>query len=84
MFQTEKSETVKTEKTKKSKIKKIEEPGLLENIRLVVLLKDGGRIERPMSEVVKFGVEKGILTIINKNGSISRYSILDVEKVTIQ
>ena len=57
---------------------------MLENIRLVVLLKDGGRIERPMSEVLKFGVEKGILTIINKNGSISRYSILDVEKVTIQ
>ena len=81
---TEKSETAKTEKPKKSKIKKIEEPSLLENIRLVVLLKDGGRIERPMSEVIKFGVEKGILTIINKDGSISRYSILDVEKITIQ
>ena len=81
---TEKSETAKTEKSKKGKIKKIEEPNLLENIRLIVLLKDGGKIERPMSEVVKFGVEKGILTIINKNGSISRYSILDVLKVTIE
>lgn len=78
------AKTDKTEKSKKSKSKKIAEPNPLENIRLVVLLKDGGKIERPMSEVVKFGVEKGILTIVNKNGSISRYSILDVAKVTIE
>lgn len=66
------------------KTKKEKEPNPLENIRLVVLLKDGGRIERPMSEILKFGVEKGILTIIHKDGSISRYSILDVESVTIR
>ncbi|MGI9055992.1 MAG: hypothetical protein ACR2F2_09350 [Pyrinomonadaceae bacterium] len=82
--ETEKTETAKTEKPKKSKIKKIEDPTLLENIRLIILLKDGEKIERPMSEVLKFGVEKGILTVINKNGTISRYSILDVAKVTIE
>lgn len=78
-------------KPKKEKVKKAEEtvkiesaPNPLENIRLVVLLKDGGSVERPMSEVVKFGVEKGILTIVNKNGTIVRYSILDVAKVTIE
>lgn len=80
-----------TPKPKKEKVKKAEEtakaesvPNPLENIRLVVLLKDGDSIEKPMSEVVKFGVEKGILTIVNKDGTISRYSILDVAKVTIE
>lgn len=68
----------------KEKTKKERELEALENIRLVVVLKDGGKIERPMSEILKFGVEKGTLTIIHKDGSISRYSILDVESVTIQ
>ncbi len=80
------TETAEKEKPKKAKekTKKEKELEALENIQLVVLLKDGGKIERPMSEILKFGVEKGILTIIHKNGSISRYSILDVESVTIR
>lgn len=82
----EEPKKAKKEKVKKNKekVKKEPVPNPLENIRLVVLLKDGGSIERPMSEVVKFGVEKGVLTIVNKNGSISRFSILDVAKVTIE
>lgn len=59
-------------------------PSALTNIQLVILFKDGSKIERPMSEVLKFGVEKGILTVISKDGSIGRYSILDVEKMTIE
>lgn len=82
----EEPKKAKKEKVRKNKetVKKETVLNPLENIRLVVLLKDGGTIERPMSEVVKFGVEKGVLTIINKDGSISRYSILDVAKVTIE
>jgi hypothetical protein len=60
------------------------EPALLENIRLVVDFKDGRKIERPMSEILKFGVDKGILTIISKDGSIGRYSILDIAKITVE
>ena len=56
----------------------------LANIHLVVQFKDGRVIERPMSEVFKFSVDKGVLTVISKDGSIGRYSILDVEKLTIQ
>ncbi len=59
-------------------------PDPLENIRLVILFKDGAIIERPMSEVFKFSVDKGVLTVISKNGSVGRYSILDVTKVTIE
>lgn len=78
-------------KPKKEKVKKTEEtaktepvPNPLENIRLKVLLKDGDRIEKPMSEVVKFGVEKAVLTIVNKDGTILRYPILEVAKITIE
>lgn len=58
-------------------------PDPLAEINLVVLFKDGRRIEKPMSEVLRFTVDRGVLTVILKNGQINRYSILDVEKVTI-
>lgn len=56
----------------------------LENVRLVVLMKDGGKIDRPMSDILRFSVDKGTLTIISKRGAISRYSILEVAKVSIE
>ena len=58
-------------------------PDPLASIRLVVQLKTGETIEWPMSEVLKFSVDKGVLTVIQKDGKISRYSIFDVVKVTI-
>lgn len=76
--------TSKTPKPKKTKTEKVVEPDPLANIRLVVVLKDGTKIERPMNEVLKFGVDKGILTIITKDGTIGRYSILDVAKITVE
>lgn len=60
------------------------QPDPLEKINLVIQFKDGKTIERPMSEVLRFSVDKGMLTVISKDGSIGRYSILLVEKVTIQ
>lgn len=59
-------------------------PNPLDNIRLVVIFKDGKKIERPMSEVVRFNVNKGVLTVVLKDGTLTRHSILDVEKVTIE
>ncbi|HBR58537.1 MAG TPA: hypothetical protein DEA22_13880 [Blastocatellia bacterium] len=52
--------------------------------RLIVLFKDGKTIERPMTEVLRFGVDNGILTIVHKNGSIGRYSMLTVAKVSVE
>ena len=60
------------------------EPDPLANVNLIILFKDGTSLERPMSEVFRFTVDKGVLTVISKDGSIGRYSILDVAKVTIQ
>jgi len=59
-------------------------PNPLESIMLIVLFKDGKKIERPMSEVLRFNVDKGILTVVLKDGTMSKHSILDVEKVTIE
>lgn len=60
------------------------DPAELANIKLVVLLKDGRKIEKQMSEVIRFGVDRGVLTIIARDGEITRYSMLDVEKITIE
>ncbi|CAA9421018.1 MAG: hypothetical protein AVDCRST_MAG74-2975 [uncultured Pyrinomonadaceae bacterium] len=74
----------KPKKSEKPKSVKSLPPTALENIRLIVLFKDGTRIERPMSEVLRVGVDRGVLTVISKDGAIGRYSILDVEKMTIE
>jgi len=50
----------------------------------VIEMKDGKVVWRPMNEVLKFSVDKGVLTVIAKDGTITRYSIFDVAKVTIQ
>jgi hypothetical protein len=80
--------TAKTETKPKTTTEKKTEPEVdlsqLENIQLIVIFKGGRKIERPMSEILKFGVDKGILTIIAKDGSIGRYSILDVAKITVE
>lgn len=74
----------KAPKPKKTKPEKAVEPDPLANIRLVVIFKDGTKLERPMNEILKFGVDKGILTVITKDGTIGRYSILDVAKMTVE
>ena len=82
----EEEATAKKESKKNVKPKSVRPlpSAALENIRLIILFKDGTKIERPMSEVLKVGVDKGILTVISKDGAIGRYSILDVEKMTIE
>lgn len=53
-------------------------------LRLVVMFKDGTKIERPMTEVIRFGIENSVLTIVAKNGSIGRYNMASVTSVTVQ
>lgn len=82
---TRKKTTVKAEEKTPPKPNPAEELAkAMENVRLIVEFKDGGKVERPMNDVLKFGVDKGVLTIINKDGSISKYSILDVTKITVE
>ncbi len=60
-------------------------PDPLAGIRLIFLMKDGTQIERPMTEVLRFSVNNGVLTVVSKkNGAVAKYSILDVSRVTIE
>jgi hypothetical protein len=56
----------------------------LENVRLVIIFKDGTKVERPMTEVLRFTADQSTLTIVNKNGRTARFSILEVASVSIQ
>jgi hypothetical protein len=60
------------------------ETAALEKINLVILMKDGSIFQRPMNEVVRFNVDKGVLTVLRKDGKTSRYSLLEVLRVTIE
>ena len=56
----------------------------LANVRLVVSFKDGGRVEKMMPEVLRFSVDRGVLTIVYRDGNIDRYQMVNVAKVTIE
>lgn len=56
----------------------------LANVRLIIRFRDGSIIERPLPEVLRFSVERGVLTVIMRNGTIGRYSMLEVANVTIE
>ena len=79
-------EAPKSEAPSKRAAKKVKEvvPDPLASIRLVIAFKDGNSLEKSMSEVFKFSVDKGVLTVILKDGSVSRYPIIDVARVTIE
>ena len=59
-------------------------PDPLENVHLIIEFKDGKRIERKMSDVLRFTVDKGILTVISKDGTIGRYNIIDIVRTVIE
>lgn len=69
------------EATERSEDEKVDP---MANIRLVVYFKDGSTIERPMTEVQRFAVERAVLTIVSKDGSIGRYQMIDVQRVSIE
>jgi hypothetical protein len=56
----------------------------LANVRLVILFKDGRKVERPMTEVLRFTADQTTLTVVSTNGRIVRFPILDVASVSIQ
>lgn len=63
---------------------KVAQPDPLENVRLVVLMKDGEKIEYPMPEVFRFSLNNNVLTVILKNGKIERRSIFDIQKFSVE
>jgi hypothetical protein len=56
----------------------------LANVNLVILFKDGRKVERPMTQVLRFTADQTTLTVISTNGRVTKFSILEVASVTIQ
>ncbi|MGI8556430.1 MAG: hypothetical protein ACR2LT_08765 [Pyrinomonadaceae bacterium] len=56
----------------------------LENVRLIVLMKNGDKFEYPMTEVFRFSLNNNILTVILKDGKIERRSIFDIQKFSVE
>ena len=54
------------------------------DIRLVIYFKDGSTVDRPMTDVQRFSVERAVLTVIHKNGSVGRYNMTEVLRVSIE
>jgi len=54
------------------------------NFKLVVQFKTGEIVERPMNEVQRFSVDKGVLTVLGKNGRTYTYSIIDVARISVE
>jgi hypothetical protein len=59
-------------------------PNPLANVNLVILFKDGTKVQRPMTEVLRFTADQTTLTVVSTNGRIAKFSILEVSSVTIQ
>lgn len=60
------------------------EPSQLANISLLVKFKNGTKFKRSMDKITWFNVDKGILTIITNDGTILKFSMLEVEKMTFE
>ena len=70
--------------SRNAKVEQLKPVDPMAGIRLVIRFKNGGVIERPMTEVSKFTVERAVLTVVNKNGSVGRYQMIEVAGVTIE
>lgn len=59
-------------------------PDPLASVSLVIQFKNGNVLEKKMSEVFRFSVDKGVLTVILKDGKIAKYPVVDISKLTIE
>ncbi len=55
----------------------------LAKISLVITLKNGKEFKKRMSKVSSFNVFDGVLKVVEIDGEVTRFSILDVAKITI-
>ncbi|NNF00477.1 MAG: hypothetical protein HKN25_15775 [Pyrinomonadaceae bacterium] len=56
----------------------------LRRIKLVLILKNGKKIERRMSRVSSVNVFDGVLKVVGIDGKVEKFSILDIEEMTIK
>ena len=56
----------------------------LAKINLVILLKNGDKFKKRMSKVSSFNVFDGVLKVVAIDGEVTKFSILEVVKITIE
>jgi hypothetical protein len=79
----QKPSTVKA--TPKPKPVPSEEPvDPLASVRLVITMKDGSVVEKRLIDLIRFSFDKGVLTLLGKDGNIVRYPMIDVAQVNVQ
>ncbi|HEY0544903.1 MAG TPA: hypothetical protein VGC91_05850 [Pyrinomonadaceae bacterium] len=54
------------------------------NPRLIIETRDGMRVERYMSEVRRFSIERGVLVVVTNDGKVERRPMTSVLRVTIE
>lgn len=54
------------------------------NPRLIIETRDGMRVERYMSEVRRFSIERGVLIVVTNDGKVERRPMTSVLRVTIE
>ncbi|HKP71996.1 MAG TPA: hypothetical protein VJT82_03595, partial [Pyrinomonadaceae bacterium] len=52
--------------------------------RLVLIMRDGGRLEREMGSIRRVTVENGMILIVTKNGRTERQPMADVVRMSIE
>lgn len=84
---TEEKAAVEEKKEEASSPKTVVEPmspEQLGKIQLVVSFKDGRVLKQAMNTVFSFNVNQGILTIVSNDGKTARFSLLEIEKISIE
>lgn len=56
----------------------------LSGIDLVIVFRDGTVLKRPLNNVFNFNVHQGVLRVVTSGGTVYKYSMLDVAKVSIE
>ncbi len=52
--------------------------------KLVVVFRDGARVDVSMNDVLRFSMDSGMLVIVQKNGRIRRFQMKDISKFSVE
>ncbi|MBX3289666.1 MAG: hypothetical protein KF855_10020 [Acidobacteria bacterium] len=52
--------------------------------KLVVIFRDGAKVDVPMNDVLRFSMDSGTLVIVQKNGRIRRFQMKDISKFSVE
>lgn len=63
---------------------KKQEPAAEAEQKLVVVFRDGAKIDVSMNDVLRFSLDSGMLVIVQKNGRIRRFQMKDIARFAVE